>query len=444
MATEVPDPLRDTQPYFDIGIIFVTFPDGLRVQGTCSLVGRNDILTATHVVYSPDNGGWAEDFEFYFGADFNNINNSFEDFGYQYSPGQWTVNGWPDQSFTDSNNETMLQSETQYDVAIIGVDDSIGDTLGWLGLDSGYNAGGSANAVGYPGDSSGMMHETVLVSENPNYWMYESDYDVMGPGSSGGPLLVNNNVIGVKSTGSWWADIGFSYDTLLDIIDENDSLLTNINDLILNGTDVDDTLMGGEGDDVLYGWAGNDILYGGVGNDTLDGGDGIDIARYDGSRFDYTIDHNSIRGNHDGTDALLDIERLQFDTTSLALDLDGNAGMTAKLLGAAFGADAVENREYVGIGLSLLDSGWSYEDLADLAMAASGASSSDSIVTTLWQNLVGTAPTEADKAPFVAMLDNGEMTQGELTIFAADLDINLTNINLVGLMDTGLEYYPSA
>ena len=43
------------------------------------------------------------------------------------------------------------------------------------------------------------------------------------------------------------------------------------------------------------------------------------------------------------------------------------------------------------------------------------------------------------------MLDNnGEMTQGELTVFAADLDINLTNINLVGLMDTGLEYIPSA
>ncbi len=37
------------------------------------------------------------------------------------------------------------------------------------------------------------------------------------------------------------------------------------------------------------------------------------------------------------------------------------------------------------------------------------------------------------------LLDGG-MTVGTLTVLAADLDLNTTNIGLVGLVQTGIEY----
>ncbi len=225
MATEVSGYLRDDQPYSCIGIIQVTFPDGYQARGTCTLVGINDILTATHMVYAPDHGGWADDYTFNFGADYNDTTGYFEDYGYEYSPSEWSTSAWPDQVFNDSNNELLTLSESEYDIAIIGVNAPIGDELGWLGIDPGYYGDFSANAVGYPVGATGMMRETVYASENPNYYLFESYYDSMGPGSSGGPLLIGNYVIGVKSTGYHWADVGYLFDTLVDKMEENNSLL---------------------------------------------------------------------------------------------------------------------------------------------------------------------------------------------------------------------------
>lgn len=48
-----------TAPYSRVGMVNVTFPNSKQYTGTFSLVGRNDILTATHVVFSPNDGGLA-------------------------------------------------------------------------------------------------------------------------------------------------------------------------------------------------------------------------------------------------------------------------------------------------------------------------------------------------------------------------------------------------
>ena len=549
MSTEVPYYQRDNQPYSNIGLINATFPDGSTVQGTCSLIGANDILTATHVIYNPDKGGWAVGFDFYFGADYNNIYDYFEDYGYSYSPDEWIINAWPDQAFTDSNNDSMLQTEAQYDVAIIGVNNPIGDMLGWLGLDAGSGVSTSANAVGYPDGETGMMQETVYVRDSPYYGLYTSSYNVLGPGSSGGPLLVGNHVIGVKSTGLWWADVGFVYDQLVEILDENNSLLPppdttapvvtfynpaddaidvdpksdivlvfseeiqrgtgnivlkdatgiivetfniatssnvsvsgdtltinpiadleyntnyqvvvaygNIKDLAGNSfvgtrrydftTEVQPVFgVGTDFDDVIIGTEGDDTFFGGGGNDILNGGAGIDTVFYNDRLAEYTISKavNSITvsGSDDGTDTLTKVERLKFDDINLAFDLNDNAGTTAKILGAVFGPESVANKSYVGIGLFLLDDGMTAEELASLAVSAAGISSYAGVVDTLWENLIGTYPTDAQAAPYVSMLHNSSMSVGELTMFAADLDLNEENIDLIGIAQTGLEYYPS-
>jgi hypothetical protein len=140
-------------------------------------------------------------------------------------------------------------------------------------------------------------------------------------------------------------------------------------------------------------------------------------------------------------DYLVEIDRVLFKDTSLALDINGNAGTTAKILGAVFGKDSLANKQYVGIGLNFLDAGWTYDKLAGLALDAVGAKTNDQIVSLLWTNVIGTKPTAADKQPFIALLDNG-MSAGALARLAADTSINTTNINLVGLAQTGIEYIP--
>jgi hypothetical protein len=106
-----------------------------------------------------------------------------------------------------------------------------------------------------------------------------------------------------------------------------------------------------------------------------------------------------------------------------------------------FGKESVTNKSYVGIGLHFLDAGWTYDNLAALALDAAGAKTNDQVVSLLWTNVIGTKPTAADKQPFIALLENG-MTAGALAQLAADSSYNITNINLVGLAQTGIEYIP--
>jgi hypothetical protein len=134
---------------------------------------------------------------------------------------------------------------------------------------------------------------------------------------------------------------------------------------------------------------------------------------------------------------------LIFSDKSIAIDINGNAGTTAKLLGAVFGKESVKNKNYVGIGLNFLDAGWTYDNLAGLALDVAGAKTNDQIVSLLWTNVIGTKPTSADKQPFIALLENG-MTAGVLAHLAADTSFNIMNINLVGLAQTGIEYIPAS
>ena len=191
----------------------------------------------------------------------------------------------------------------------------------------------------------------------------------------------------------------------------------------------------------------NDTFKGQAGTDLFDGGLGTDTVVYSGPLVQYTVNKSGSRyivsepTGSDGTDYLTNIERLKFKDKFIALDLDGNAGTTAKILGAVFGKESVSNKNFVGIGLSFLDAGWTYDNLAGLALDAAGAKSNDQIVSLLWANVIGTKPTATDKAPFITLLENG-MTPGALAHLAADTSFNTTNINLVGLAQTGIEYIP--
>ena len=284
-------------------------------------------------------------------------------------------------------------------------------------------------------------------------------YTHFGSGASGAAVGANliNNLGGPLEAGDysvWIQQLGATTDYSF-------RLATAPAAITRSGTSGADLLTGNEGNDTLLGLAGNDTLVGGNGDDRLEGGAGIDTATYMSRRENYTLSRGS-DGNWtvsfsgpiisifpapptEGTDTLVGVEQLKFSDTSLALDVEGTAGTTAKILGAVFGKAAVANKAYAGIGLQYLDNlGYSYEQLMGLAInAALGPTPTHGqVVDLLYKNVVGLLPDAATKAVFVGMLDRKEQTIGSLGVLAAETDLNKANIDLVGLAKTGLEYLP--
>lgn len=216
------------------------------------------------------------------------------------------------------------------------------------------------------------------------------------------------------------------------------------------GRNEDEVLAGSPFDDLIYGLGGNDTFVASGGNDQLIGGEGLDIATYDDLITSFSVHRTEdsfivTNLSGDSTDIYQEVERLQFDDISLAFDLDGSAGITAKILGTVFGAESVSNAEYVGIGLGFLDEGWNYEQLVELAInAALGPDASDynTVVDLLYTNVVGTGPTQADHDYFTGLLEQGAFSIASLGVLAAETALNQENINIIGLAEHGLEYVP--
>lgn len=207
-----------------------------------------------------------------------------------------------------------------------------------------------------------------------------------------------------------------------------------------------DSLFGSDASNWMQGGAGNDTLEGRGGNDVIDGGDGRDTAVYAASRASFSIEKGSngitVASGATGADTLVNVERVAFADTKVALDLDGNAGTVAKLIGAVFGADAVHNAQYAGIGLNLIDNGMSVLALAQLALDAKlGAhASNQAVVDLLYTQVTGTAPSTTVEAHYVALLDNGTFTQASLAQAASVSAENLAHIDFTGLAAHGLDY----
>ena len=182
------------------------------------------------------------------------------------------------------------------------------------------------------------------------------------------------------------------------------------------------------------------------GDERFVGGAGVDVLSYELNRSSYEVSKSGnlfvVTDNvgNGGVDVLTSIERLQFKDVKLALDLNGNAGDVVKTLGAVFGATAIKNHpEYVGLGLTYRDAGMSYQALMALALKAANLTSPESIVAQLWLNVMRKEGSPSELQPFVQMLKAGTPPE-DLGVLAANTAQNMTNINLVGLTNSGVVY----
>ncbi|MDP1649429.1 MAG: Ig-like domain-containing protein [Rubrivivax sp.] len=217
---------------------------------------------------------------------------------------------------------------------------------------------------------------------------------------------------------------------------------------LVNGSAAADILVGGAGPDTLVGLSAADRLRGAQGDDILDGGAGVDVAVYVGPAGAFTLGRmeagwvlHDTQGS-EGRDLLYGVERIEFADLKWALDLDGNAGTTVKIIGAVFGPDAVDNAQYVGIGLALLDAGMSYLDLMQLALDArlgTHASNAD-LVNLLYGNVVGMLPDLPTRLYYEGLVSGGQFSPAGLGVMAAETELNKVNVDLVGLADLGIGY----
>lgn len=94
----------------------------------------------------------------------------------------------------------------------------------------------------------------------------------------------------------------------------------------IEGTPAADTLAGTNDADTINGRAGDDVITGGAGNDTIDGGDGVDTAVFVGPMANSTVSTSggttTVVGP-DGTDSLVNVERLRFADGTLIVGAGG-------------------------------------------------------------------------------------------------------------------------
>lgn len=430
---------RSLQPYSAVCYVICKWPDGTSTRGSGTVVGVNDILTALHVVYDAARGGWATGITVRPGYDTSPTDapfGSFSDWGYV----DGRTSNW------DTNADGLItQAEAQFDMAVIGLRSRIGDITGWLPVVA-HAADFNGVIAGYPTRGTGMMAEDISADASTIHGVF-SVTSGLGSGASGGPLLLNNGgratVVGSLSSGNangtsstYAAHYGAgNWDWFNSALVANDYLITTELLTTFTGTEANDYLSGNSLDNLFTANAGTDVVV------------------YTHARAAYAISANGttatvrdLSAGRDGTDTLLGVERLRFTDGWVALDLAGNAGQAAKILGAVFGKQSLTNKDYVGIGLKLLDGGMPYPDVIKFALSAHlGPNPTDeALVRTLYTNVVGTAPSAAVLSQYIGLLQTGQTTHVGLGMLAADSTENSISIDLIGLATAGIGYMPMA
>lgn len=213
-------------------------------------------------------------------------------------------------------------------------------------------------------------------------------------------------------------------------------------------TTIIESVIGTSSADQFVGSLADETFLGGGGSDLIDGGGGVDTARFALERRAYDVRSDGGRISvtallgKDGSDTLSHVERLQFGDQSIAFDLSGRAGTVAKIIGAVYGPSALADRALVGRELDALDKGMAELELAASAIASrlGPHASAQDVVSLLYQNVVGTAPDQAQLYYYSAMIENHDHSGATLALFAAGTDVNISNIDLVGLANHGLVF----
>lgn len=226
------------------------------------------------------------------------------------------------------------------------------------------------------------------------------------------------------------------------------------NNLYIDNDTVIENVIGTKSDDVLYGNDVNNVFYEGGGNDKIDGRAGLDTVVFVEARAGYTLTKSLVtnswyveaKNGALGSDEVVNIERLQFADTKIALDVDANPAMAAKLIGVILGGSWVNSLFISGLALGILDNGYTPVTLARLGLESAmfvglaGSASNKDFYNLVYKNVYGTLPDAATLQSALTQMDSGKATQADMVMKLIDVPQNLLNIDLVGIQSHGFEY----
>lgn len=220
---------------------------------------------------------------------------------------------------------------------------------------------------------------------------------------------------------------------------------------IANGAAIENAT-GGNAADSLIGNALRNALKGNAGNDQLDGQAGIDMGMYSAARSNYSITRESTtqarvidNTGTEGTDSLVSVERLHFSDINVALDIGKyeNAGLTYRMYRAAFerAPDALGLANFINaldLGVAANTIATEFVNSTEFQQRYGVNLSNSDFVERLYENALNRHSDPVGKANWVAALDMGVQTRGDLLIGFSESDENYQAT--IGLIGQGLQY----
>jgi hypothetical protein len=198
---------------------------------------------------------------------------------------------------------------------------------------------------------------------------------------------------------------------------------------------------------------GNNQFITTLANKTWDGGAGTDTAIFSGRFSDYTLTASKNNSwstvdklvGRDGQDSFLNIERLKFTDTNIALDIskDQTAGSSYMLYKAAF--NRIPDASGLGYWINKMDTGMGYSDVAknfvtsaEFKTAFGGSNPSvNTLVTKLYNNVLNRTPDAGGLSFWQDKLNTGLSTADVLGFFSTSAE-NVTNVT--PLIANGISY----
>lgn len=304
---------------------------------------------------------------------------------------------------------------TSFD-AVISVGPDLGTRYGGI---SGVMAHEFGHALGF---LNGENHVFDNLSSNGYFWGESAVALYGGPVPvQGGGHLINpaKSIMGGDSVGVSSLDIAVLQDLGL--------FANGIGDSQAN------TVKGSAFGDLIALLSGDDVVIGGGGNDSIDGGSGVDTAKYAGTatHFSVTINKGSAtivtdRKGIEGTDSLLNVENIDFQTGTKDINLDILDGVvnvsSSDLLAFIEMYIAYFNRAPDAEGLfywgTRLSEGMSKEQIAksfyvqpETQALYPNPDDTEGFVTSVYNNFLGRAPDAEGFAYWVNELDTGSISQ---------------------------------
>ncbi|WP_048441016.1 hypothetical protein [Caenimonas sp. SL110] len=244
--------------------------------------------------------------------------------------------------------------------------------------------------------------------------------------------------------------IGSGIDTIIASVSY--AITDGVENLILSGA-LDIDAIGNALDNAVAGNSGSNAITGAGGNDSIDGGAGTDTAIYADTLSAYAIaaqgEAHTVTSGAEGADELTAVERLQFADARVALDMDGHAGLTARLVGTLFGPSAISDAQLVGHYLALFDAGMTYQEVADAMLAspryaqAAGSHGNADYVSHMFFNVAGFHDAGFE-AFLLDVLASGALTQAGISVLAADTDALESRIGFASLSVSGIAFEQQA